>query len=63
VIADLMDEHGLTAGNTTLYLCGNPDMVSAVDELAAVRGFAPEQIRKELYWPKGRSHGAPIDDE
>jgi ferredoxin-NADP reductase len=56
VIEEQMDEHGLTPGNTTLYLCGNPEMVSAVDELATARGFPAEQIRKELYWPKGRTH-------
>jgi hypothetical protein len=31
-------------------------MISAVDELATARGFPTEQIRKELYWPKGRAH-------
>jgi ferredoxin/flavodoxin---NADP+ reductase len=56
VVAPQLDELGLTADNTTLYLCGNPDMVSAVEEIATSRGFAPEQVRKELYWPKGRAH-------
>jgi len=51
-----LDEHALTAENTTMYLCGNPEMVSAVEAIAAERGFAPEQVRKELYWPKGREH-------
>lgn len=51
-----LDEHGLTPENATIYLCGNPDMITAVDETAARRGFPPEQIRKELYWPKGRQH-------
>ena len=51
-----LDANELTAANTTIYLCGNPEMVSAVDEIAARRGFAPEQVRKELYWPKGREH-------
>ena len=51
-----LDEHGLTPDNTTLYLCGNPDMVSAVEEIATARGFPAEQVRKELYWPKGRAH-------
>jgi len=27
-----------------------------VEEIAIARAFAPEQIRKELYWPKGRNH-------
>jgi ferredoxin/flavodoxin---NADP+ reductase len=56
ILESQLDEHGLTAENTTMYLCGNPDMVSAVEEIAAERGFAPEQVRKELYWPKGRQH-------
>jgi ferredoxin-NADP reductase len=56
VLPDQLDAHGLTAENTTLYLCGNPDMVSAIEEIATQRGFPPEQIRKELYWPKGREH-------
>ena len=56
VISGQLDEHRLTAENTTIYLCGNPDMVSAVEEIAAARGFPPEQVRKELYWPKGREH-------
>ena len=56
IIGAQMDHHGLTAENTTIYLCGNPEMVSAVEEIAAARGFEPEQVRKELYWPKGRQH-------
>jgi ferredoxin--NADP+ reductase len=56
VVNGQLDELGLTAENTTLYLCGNPDMVSAIEEIATGRGFAPEQVRKELYWPKGREH-------
>ncbi len=56
VLAGHLETHGLTADNTTIYLCGNPDMISAVDELAIERGFTPEQVRKELYWPKGRTH-------
>ncbi len=56
IIESQLDAHGLDAGNSTLYLCGNPEMITAVDEMATARGFAPEQIRKELYWPKGREH-------
>jgi len=35
-------------------------MIVAVDECAQARGFDPEQIRKELYWPKGRTHGLAV---
>ncbi len=56
IVESQMAEHGLDAGNTTIYLCGNPDMVSAVEEMATRAGFEPQQIRKELYWPKGRAH-------
>ncbi|MEO6295006.1 MAG: FAD-binding oxidoreductase [Candidatus Limnocylindria bacterium] len=56
ITASQMDEHGLTPETTTIYLCGNPEMVSAVEDIATQRGFPPEQVRKELYWPKGRAH-------
>lgn len=56
IVPRTLDEQGLGPENTTIYLCGNPDMVSAVEEVAVERGFPPEQIRKELYWPKGREH-------
>ena len=56
IVAGQLDEHGLTAGNTTIYVCGNPDMITAVEEMAHGRGFEPGQVRKELYWPKGRDH-------
>jgi ferredoxin--NADP+ reductase len=56
VIDRQLDVHGMTPDDTTIYLCGNPDMITAVEEVADGRGFPPEQVRKELYWPKGRSH-------
>lgn len=56
IVAAQMDHFSLTPDNTTVYLCGNPDMITAVDEISLERGFPPEQIRKELYWPKGREH-------
>lgn len=56
ILEEQLDVHGLTPENTTIYLCGNPDMITAVEERASARGFPPEQVRKELYWPKGRQH-------
>jgi ferredoxin--NADP+ reductase len=56
IVESQLDAHGLTPDDTTIYVCGNPEMITAVEELAAARGFSPEQVRKELYWPKGRQH-------
>jgi NAD(P)H-flavin reductase len=56
VVPGELDELGLNPETATLYLCGNPDMITAVEEIGTERGFPPEQIRKELYWPKGRTH-------
>jgi len=56
IVEGQLDQHRLTPEDTTIYLCGNPDMIEAVEVMAAARGFPPEQVRKELYWPKGREH-------
>jgi ferredoxin--NADP+ reductase len=56
VVAGQLEANELTPDNTTFYVCGNPDMITAVEEIATERGFPQEQIRKELYWPKGRTH-------
>lgn len=56
IFAGQLDAHGLTPEKATIYLCGNPDMIAAVEETALARGFPQEQVRKELYWPKGREH-------
>ena len=56
IVESQLQEHGLTPDTATIYVCGNPDMITAVEELATGRGFPPEQVRKELYWPKGRQH-------
>ncbi|MFN2483404.1 MAG: FAD-binding oxidoreductase [Candidatus Limnocylindria bacterium] len=56
IVEAQMQRCGLDTSNTTIYLCGNPDMVAAVEELASARGFDAKNVRKELYWPKGRAH-------
>ena len=56
IVESQLEEHALQPDDTTIYLCGNPDMITAVEEIAFRRGFSPEQVRKELYWPKGRAH-------
>ena len=50
----VLDELGLTPANSIAYICGNPDMILAAEETLLERGFPEEQIKKELYWPKGK---------
>ena len=54
VLADILDDHRLTPDNAIAYICGNPDMILAAEQTMLERGFPEEQIRKELYWPKGK---------
>lgn len=54
IIPSVYDELGLTPENSIAYICGNPDMILAADQTLAARGFPEEQIKKELYWPKGK---------
>jgi ferredoxin-NADP reductase len=54
IIEPVFDEHGLTPGNAITYICGNPDMIVSVEATLLGRGFPEEQVKKELYWPKGK---------
>jgi NAD(P)H-flavin reductase len=54
IVAPVCDELGLTPDNTIAYICGNPDMILAAEETLLGRGFPEPQVKKELYWPKGK---------
>ncbi len=54
IVGDVMDDHRLTPDNAIAYICGNPDMIVAAEELLLARGFPETQVKKELYWPKGK---------
>lgn len=54
IIEPVLDELGLTSADAIAYLCGNPDMIIAAEATLVGRGFAAEQVKKELYWPKGK---------
>ena len=54
IVAPVCDELGLTPANTVAYICGNPDMILAAEETLLGRGFPEAQVKKELYWPKGK---------
>jgi ferredoxin--NADP+ reductase len=54
IVAPVADELGLTPENAIAYICGNPDMIISVEETLLGRGFPEAQVKKELYWPKGK---------
>ena len=54
ILAPVLDELGLSAANSVAYICGNPDMIASAEETLLARGYPPEQVHKELYWPKGK---------
>jgi ferredoxin/flavodoxin---NADP+ reductase len=58
VVPAVYDELGLTPDDSIAYLCGNPDMILTVEQTLLGRGFPEPQIKKELYWPKGKEPGA-----
>ncbi len=62
IVGPVCDELGLTAENTIAYICGNPDMIVAAEETLLGRGFPEEQVKKELYWPKGKEPAGSLED-
>ncbi len=63
VLGDVLEEHGLTPDNAIAYICGNPDMILAAEAVLLERGFPESQIKKELYWPKGKEPRGVLSDE
>jgi hypothetical protein len=39
-------------------MCGNPDMIINVETLLMNAGFPEFHVKKELYWPKGKTISA-----
>ena len=54
IVAPVCDELGLTPDNAIAYICGNPDMILSAEQTLLGRGFPEEQVKTELYWPKGK---------
>jgi NAD(P)H-flavin reductase len=52
-----LDSLGFGIDTTTVYLCGNPDMIPIMDGIARRTGFPSTSIRKARYWP-GKSVAA-----
>ena len=54
ILEPVLDELGLSAANSVAYICGNPDMINAAEATLLSRDYPPEQVHRELYWPKGK---------
>jgi ferredoxin--NADP+ reductase len=54
ILADTLDELGLTPADSIAYICGNPDMILSAEATLLERGYPEDQVHKELYWPKGK---------
>jgi ferredoxin-NADP reductase len=63
ILGGVLDELGLTPADSIAYICGNPDMILSAEATLLDRGYPEEQVRKELYWPKGKEpRGAAVVD-
>lgn len=60
VLLDVCADLGLEPGRTVVYVCGNPDMILNAEAALVGHGFPEADVRKELYWPKGKP-GAPAE--
>ena len=44
---------------TVVYICGNPDMILNAESALMDHGFPEFHVKKELYWPKGKTVDRP----
>ncbi|MBI3667990.1 MAG: ferredoxin--NADP reductase, partial [Acidobacteria bacterium] len=52
-----LDAMGFTAADTTVYACGNPDMIQNVKGVLRRTGFPKEAVKEEVYWVAEKSTG------
>lgn len=52
-VNEVCDRLQLTTSDTVAYLCGNPEMIAAVERILRGRGLHAGQIHHERYWPPG----------
>jgi ferredoxin--NADP+ reductase len=54
-----LDAAGFTAADTTVYVCGNPDMIVNMKGVLKRAGFPHESVKEEVYWvPEKAQAGA-----
>ena len=59
VVASVCKDLGLRPDRTVVYICGNPEMIINVETELMHRGFPEFHVKKELYWPKGKTATMP----
>ncbi len=59
VVLDVVHDLKLRPDRTVVYICGNPDMIINVETLLMKAGFPEFHVKKELYWPKGKTVPGP----
>ena len=55
VVRDVCEANGLKPESTVVYICGNPDMIINVESELMDADFPEFHVKKELYWPKGKT--------
>jgi len=58
IVLDVCRDLDLRPERTVVYICGNPDMIINVEALLMDAGFPEFHVKKELYWPKGKTAAA-----
>jgi ferredoxin/flavodoxin---NADP+ reductase len=53
VLRKYADTRGLQPGDTTVYACGNPQMIRNVQGVVERAGFPRAAFREEMFWPPG----------
>jgi ferredoxin--NADP+ reductase len=55
IVADVCHDLHLRPDRTVVYICGNPEMILNAESILMNRGFPEFHVKKELYWPKGKT--------
>ena len=55
IVADVCHDLHLRPDRTVVYICGNPEMILNAESILMDRGFPEFHVKKELYWPKGKT--------
>ena len=50
VLRKYLDKFNLTAADTTVYLCGNPQMIENSKGIMKRKGFEKDSMKEEVYW-------------